>query len=319
MRLKSGSGTPSATESGVKNKQWQGATARALQGVYAGAHPPSLFISKVRELYCELRLDGPPFDPWEVARRLHIEVSEETMAIDGYVERRADETFAIHLRHGVSLARKRFTLCHEIAHTFFFDILEDRRRYRQAGQDDPEEESLCDIAAAEMLMPYGSFSHDLAAAKLGEGLTPSDVLRLMRRYQVSLAAVAARITWISRDTTCVLWEKRGPAINLIWASPSTDRSLVLCQTGRTSVEDAAETPGRDLTSRDSFYQIGDTTRLIRRHASSRRLASGQILSVLSPAKTARDRTTSIHRPAEQHEKPSNQIARSVQTHFAFCQ
>jgi hypothetical protein len=318
MKSNSGLGIPSGPANGAKRqKQWQGTTARALQGVYSGAHPPSLFISKVRELYNELRIDGPPFDPWTVASHLNIEVKEESMALDGYVERRDDETFAIYLRNGVSLARKRFTLCHEIAHTFFFDILEDRRRYRQPGQDDQEEEQLCDIAAAEMLMPYGPFSHDLGEARRGGGPTPADVLRLMHRYGVSLPAVGARVTWISRDITCVLWEKRGPAINLAWASPSSDRSLVLCQTGRTSVEDAAANPGNEFTSRDSFYVMGDTTRLVRRLTSSRRLPSGQILSVLRPIRIGSERQDrSVMHESKPTKRPGTP-ARAVQTQFTF--
>lgn len=313
MKSNNGSGIPSrAANVAKRQKQWQGTTTRALQGVYAGAHPPSLFISKVRELYHELRLDGPPFDPWALASHLNIEVREESMALDGYVERRPDETFAIFLRTGVSLARKRFTLCHEIAHTFFFDILEDRRRYRQKGQDDQEEEQLCDIAAAEMLMPYNPFSHDLGAMSCHGGPTPTDVLQLMRRYCVSLPAAASRITWILRDTTCVLWEKRGPAINLAWASPSSGRSLLLCQTGRTSVEDAVAHPGNDFTSRDSFYVMGDTTRLIRRLTSSRRLPSGQILSILRPANLGVESEDSGKQNTRRR-----QAARAEQTQFAF--
>jgi len=213
------------------------------------------------------------------------------MALDGYLERCEDESFVIFVRREATLPRKRFTICHEIAHTFFFDILADQRKFRQSPQDDcrddPEEEWLCDIAAAELLMPFSAFNGDIAAAKRMGGLTPDSVLKLMTRYQASLQAVAARITWISRNTTCALWEKRGPAINLVWATPSKARSMVLCQTGKSSVEMAAGAPYRKvITANDSFYVIDKGTHLIRRCTSSRRLRSGQILSVLSPTTAA---------------------------------
>ena len=233
-------------------------------------------------LHHELRLGGPPFDPWELAERLNIKVKEQSMALDGYLERCKDNSFVIYVQRDAAPLRKRFTICHEIAHTFFFDILTKGRKFRQKHQDDPEEEWLCDIAAAELLMPFSCFNGDLGAAQRDGGLTPSNVLKLVGRYQASLQAVATRITWISRDTICALWEKRGPAVNLIWAAPIRARSLVLCQTGRTSVESAAGTPGQVITAKDSFYVLGKNTHLIRRLTSSQRLRSGQILSVLNP-------------------------------------
>jgi Zn-dependent peptidase ImmA (M78 family) len=288
MILNNGSDTPLTIPGGDK-KLWQGRTARALQRVYDGAYPPSLFIAKARTLHHEFRLSGPPFDPWEIADLLNISIQEQSMALDGYLERRPDDTFAIFVRREAQLPRKRFTICHEIAHTFFFDILADGVKFRQQHQEDSEEERLCDIAAAEILMPFACFNGDLKAAQSKGGLAPTHVLRLMERYKVSLQAVATRINWISPETTCALWEKKGCAVNLVWAAPARSRSLVLCQTGRTSVEDAAAAPGKDFAARDSFYVLGKKTRLIRRFTSSRRLRSGQILSVLTPSRASDSR------------------------------
>jgi Zn-dependent peptidase ImmA (M78 family) len=275
------------TNGAEKNKKRR--TGEILQRIYDGAHPPSLFIEKARTLHHELRLGAPPIDPWEIARRLNIEVKERSMALDGYLERAEDETYVIFVRREATPARKRFTICHEIAHTFFFDILSGQRKYRQGSQDDsrqqddPEEEWLCDIAAAELLMPFSFFNGDVKAAQHSGGLTPSGVLKLMGRYQASLQAVAARITWVSRNTMCALWERKGPAVNLVWAAPSKARSLVLCQTGKSSIETASATPSRqEITANDSFYMLDEGTHLIRRQTSSRRLRSGQILSVLTP-------------------------------------
>src|SRR5207245_4521892 len=175
----------------------------------------SLFTARARTLHHELRLSGPPFDPWELAKRLNIEVREKSMALDGYLERDQDDTFVIYVRRESALPRKRFTICHEIAHTFFFDILTAGRKFRQKYQDDPEEERLCDIAAAELLMPFSCFNGDLSGTQMDGGLGPTNVLKLMDRYQVSLQAAATRITWIMRDTICALWQKKGAAVNLI--------------------------------------------------------------------------------------------------------
>ena len=89
--------------------------------------------------------------------------------------------------------RQRFTVLHEIAHivlglssqhhgaTLKTDVL---LRYRRR----PEEEMLCDVFAAECLLPYGSFAREVADTDISLDAVKS----LAARYKASLAATGSR-------------------------------------------------------------------------------------------------------------------------------
>lgn len=89
--------------------------------------------------------------------------------------------------------RQRFTVLHEIAHivlglpsrhhgeTLKTDIL---LRYRQR----PEEEILCDVFAAECLLPYSSFAKDVADTDISLDAVKS----LAAAYKASLTATGSR-------------------------------------------------------------------------------------------------------------------------------
>ena len=92
-------------------------------------------------------------------------------------------------------ARRAFTLCHEVGHTFFAGSQEKRyfRRTKERKsyltQEKARLERACDIAAAELLMPQPWFDeavgeHGLRAAALPE---------ICREFAVSLEAAALRL------------------------------------------------------------------------------------------------------------------------------
>jgi hypothetical protein len=71
------------------------------------------------------------------------------------------ERLLIQLRSSDSPERQRFIICHEILHTFFPGFREERRRRtdRTVGAFDRSqlEEYLCDLGAAELLLPRQPF------------------------------------------------------------------------------------------------------------------------------------------------------------------
>ncbi len=84
--------------------------------------------------------------------------------------------------------RQRFSVAHEISHTFFPDYTTKpwcRPDARYRDRNDPDEflEMLCDIAAAELLFPQPWFSQDAAAITDAVGL-----LGLVTNYQASREA-----------------------------------------------------------------------------------------------------------------------------------
>jgi hypothetical protein len=98
----------------------------------------------------------------------------------------------IQYRSGSSEERQRFTICHELAHTCFSDAFEFVRNQDDGTADDPAHkkfENLCDVGAAELLMPHEEFSRDLGGGDMG--LTYMD--RLRSRYVASIEATLKRM------------------------------------------------------------------------------------------------------------------------------
>jgi IrrE N-terminal-like domain len=109
--------------------------------------------------------------------------------------------------------RQRFSVAHEISHTFFPDYTtkpwcRTDARYRDRNDADDYLELLCDIAAAELLFPQPWFSRDAALVADATGLarlaTTYHASReaTMRRYaETSLESVAAVfLTWKLKPT-----------------------------------------------------------------------------------------------------------------------
>lgn len=98
--------------------------------------------------------------------------------------------------------RRRFTVCHEVCHTFFPDFRErEGQREQSIGTFDPGEhvEYLCDLGAAELLLPRQSF-----AWLLREDFTLDDILELARIFEASVTATAVRCVDLSEGPAAVV-------------------------------------------------------------------------------------------------------------------
>lgn len=94
--------------------------------------------------------------------------------------------------------RRRFTVLHEGGHTFLPGFLR-QAQHRCKGPKNREEQ-LCDLAAAEMLLPRSAFVADLA--EVGHGLW--GVERLAGRYEASIQATALRTITVAGRPTLLL-------------------------------------------------------------------------------------------------------------------
>ncbi|WP_161967549.1 ImmA/IrrE family metallo-endopeptidase [Fimbriiglobus ruber] len=88
--------------------------------------------------------------------------------------------------------RLRFSVAHEISHTFFPDYTTKAwcrtdARYRDRSNPDDFLEMLCDVAAAELLLPDPWFSKDAAAVSSAQGLSD-----LASTYRASREATVRR-------------------------------------------------------------------------------------------------------------------------------
>jgi Zn-dependent peptidase ImmA (M78 family) len=258
------------------NLKWCGPTARSLRLAYGAKSPFSLFIERAVEVRQTTGVKGPPFDPYEYAKKLGILVEEEDgMPIDGLLHCN-DGQFVVRLKKDVFQLRKHFTLAHEIAHTLFYGLLTHPTIFRGMIFSDPEEERLCDAAAAELLMPFSTFKNDLLAEP---NVTPRTLFGLVRRYRVSLQTVTIRAGEVNAGLACAFWKREGSAINLKSISPRRLKHWLLCQTNRSSVELALASPGKVFTKSDSFYGAKDSGR-IRRKVSSYGFRPNNAISVI---------------------------------------
>jgi Zn-dependent peptidase ImmA (M78 family) len=144
---------------------------------------------------------GPPFDTFELANILGFALIPRDSIPDARLVSLPNNRFQIEYNSAQSQGRIRFSIAHEIAHTFFPDCRE-RVRHRlsknqMAGQD-WQLEMLCNIGAAELLMPLGSFP------EIGEAEFSIDhLLRLRERFQVSTEAILLRYLKLSRIACAV--------------------------------------------------------------------------------------------------------------------
>ena len=131
---------------------------------------------------------GPPYDPFELADTLGIELvarqdldDARLVSLEGHPR--------IEFNPARRPARIRFSIAHEIGHSLFPDYAH-RVRYRDPAErrgDDWQLEILCNIAAAELLMPAGAFP--IAEA---ENLSLPHLLDQRARFGVSTEALLRR-------------------------------------------------------------------------------------------------------------------------------
>jgi O-acetyl-ADP-ribose deacetylase (regulator of RNase III) len=159
---------------------------------FAGnSDPVGLIEAKARELVLRARdagWSGPPYNPVAIADLLKIPVEANGEVADARTVP-AGAGVKIEFNPTRSRERVRFSVAHEVAHTLFSDVAE-QTRHRGGAATSPDEwqlEMLCNLAAAEFVMPLGS-------------LPPSDELpkieQLMidrRKFDVSAEAFLMRV------------------------------------------------------------------------------------------------------------------------------
>jgi O-acetyl-ADP-ribose deacetylase (regulator of RNase III) len=162
--------------------------------LFAGNADPVVAITEHARATVMKALDmgwtGPPFDPIALAELLRIPVRPRDDVADARTVP-SGSGVTIEFNPNRPPTRLRYSVAHEIAHTFFPDCAE-RVRHRLARdertRDTWELETLCNIAAAELLMPAGSFrSLDV------DDLQIETLLSLRQRFAVSTEALLIRV------------------------------------------------------------------------------------------------------------------------------
>jgi len=176
---------------------WTNKSALAL----AGDQDPEAVISAKAEALALAALsdgwEGPPYDPFELARRLNIAVVARDELYDARIVPGPGKRFTLEYNPSRPRGRMRFSVAHELAHTLFPDASKEIR-YRDPtvglGGDDWQVEMLCNIAASELLMPTGAFPQ-----LRDESLDIEHLMDLREEYDVSTEALMLRVTKLAHE------------------------------------------------------------------------------------------------------------------------
>lgn len=167
----------------------------------AGDSDPIQFIEeKARELVLDAIQEGwrgPPFDSFELAERLNIQTVPREDIHDARMVPSGIQRLRIEFNPNRPRGRIRFSVAHEIAHALFPDCAEairSRGHFASSRDDDWQMELLCNVAAAEFLMPIGT-----GMALEHESVNIDNILRLQKQYDVSTEAISLRLIKITEE------------------------------------------------------------------------------------------------------------------------
>ena len=171
----------------------------------------------------EQGLQGPPFDPFDLATHLKIAVVPRDDVRDARTVPAGGGQVTIEFNPSRPKARVRYSIAHELAHTLFPDCVErirNRALRAEMQHHDAELELLCNIGAAELLMPIGSFPQLRA-----ESLSIDHLMDFRRTYDVSTEALLLRVVKLTPEPCLVFSaarneDKSGGRYRLEYAVPS---------------------------------------------------------------------------------------------------
>jgi hypothetical protein len=163
---------------------------------------PSLSDEQVVEaIACQILEDAdaePPVDVNVLASVCGIATIEHRLFGPAGMLFRRDGGLVASIRAADGLERGRFSVLHEGGHTFLVDFL--RGIALRCDGPSTREEQLCDLAAAEMLLPREFFVPDLLQA----GMSLQGVEHLAERYVASNQATALRLVALTHRRVAVL-------------------------------------------------------------------------------------------------------------------
>ena len=143
---------------------------------------------------------GPPFDPFTLAEHLGIRTIPREDVLDARTVPSGSHRLQIEFNPNRSRGRLRFSVAHEIAHTLFTDCfksIRNRELHTKIIGDDWQLELLCNIAAAEFLMPVGNEIDSRTP------ITIDNILLLQKEFDVSTEAISIRLAKITNEPRTV--------------------------------------------------------------------------------------------------------------------
>lgn len=187
----------------VIERTWKNISVATLLSSSNYDNPITAIKEKARELVLKgfnYGWSGPPYSPIELAKLLAMDISPNEELPDARIIPVNSDNFRIEYNPFQRESRINFSIAHEIAHTLFPDCnLQIRNREENRGLDEWELEYLCDIAAAEILLPYATFAEEANSALLNL----SSILEISNKYKASLESVFLRFCEVV-DKPCAM-------------------------------------------------------------------------------------------------------------------
>jgi O-acetyl-ADP-ribose deacetylase (regulator of RNase III) len=214
---------------GDQSLRW---TNRSATKLARGGDPVQTVIQAAREVVLgaiQAGWSGPPFDPFWLAKYLRIPTTAREDVLDARLVLSGTQ-LRIEFNPNQSRRRIRFSIAHEIAHTLFPDCIEitrNRSRDPHPTKDDWQLELLCNIGAAEILMPTGS---DIDPSL---PVTAETMLRLQSQFDVSMEAIGNRLANVTRTPFTIVVaartddDEKAPIYRIDYAQPSRTSRIEL--------------------------------------------------------------------------------------------
>lgn len=177
----------------------------------------------------ELGWEGPPFDPFALAELLSIETRPSSEVIEARTVPIEAHRFRIEFNPDRPRRRMRYSVFHEIAHTLFpdcADMIRHRGKHNASRPDDWQLETLCNVAAAEFLLPTGALGQPSELQP-----TVDAILKLREDYEASAEAALLRIQRLTpepavafschrdQSSSRYLVEYASPTPSITWSLP----------------------------------------------------------------------------------------------------
>ena len=201
----------------AKKTEWREALVRQLIADNGGRSPQEILEQYAENLRMKAHQDKLPIKPWVIASCVGIKRRSGPHDFAGRIYAEPSGQLVMDIRETDSEERQHFTEAHELIHPAFAGFDTDGR-YRldatmERNAENKEEEFLCDLGAAALLMPRNLVENEYAVRN---GL--ADAERLAGDAEVSVEAAANRLIALA-DEPCVL-------LCMTWSHKPADRSAL---------------------------------------------------------------------------------------------
>lgn len=218
---------------------------RALVRAAGGGDPEDIIRAKTKHLVQAAKRmgwSGPPYNPLELASFRGIRSQESTglFSAEAQLTPMEGRQLLLEFNPARSFGRRNFSISHEIVHTLFddcYDMIHQRQANPRTFDPQNEVEHLCQVGAAEILMPQEDFAADIANLPFSMHSVPE----LARRYGASREAAARRMLGVSGRTAALVFFSRRlkpreirentgkaePKMRILYVVPSVDFNVFL--------------------------------------------------------------------------------------------